>query len=195
MSLLTETFEMTGLNGKQIVFSQPYLTDEKELEFRNCSKFVHFPKLRFILNEERKALELRQEGMRTALILLTGNEAFLEKAKKAKDEIVKDVVSYSNTLKSGKEKIVVLSTGLEELPFYFTSNTILERGVYSIKFEKGLIHYLNLHVKKEFPFSDFMEIQKELSNKFAQANVDRFKVENQGDLHYEMQFSDLLKIA
>lgn len=195
MSLLTEEFEMTGLKGKKITFSQPYLTDEKELEFRHCSEFVRFPELKFILNEKRKALELRQDGKKTYLILLTGNEAFFEKAMKVKEEIVKDVVNYSNNLKSGKEKIVVLSTGFEELPFYFTSNTILEKGFYSIKFEKGLIHYLNLHVKKEFPFSDIMEIQEVLSNKFAQANIDRFKVENQGDSHYEMQFSDLLKIA
>ncbi|WPS85347.1 hypothetical protein SMD22_01585 (plasmid) [Brevibacillus halotolerans] len=196
MSILTKDFVLTGENGQKIIFSRPYLNDQKELMFLYCSEFFKFPKLQFVLNEEEKAMELRHEGSKRVFILLQGaNHSFFEQAMKAKEIILDRLRKYTQALRTGKEKIYVFKTGIKECPFYFTSSTILENGEYSVKFEKGLMYFLNEQGKKENPVTDFMDMQKILSGKFSKLKKDKFTVTKDEETHYEMTFGELYQIA
>ncbi|MFF2531424.1 hypothetical protein ACFVS2_21190 [Brevibacillus sp. NPDC058079] len=196
MSLLTQDFKLTGQNDKKVIFTRPYLNDQRELMFLFCSEFNRFPNLHFVLNEEKKAIEIRQEGSKRVYILLRGmNDSFYEQALNTKNDILDRLRKYTQALKTGKEKIYVFETGIKDCPYYFTSITILECGEYSIKFEKGLMYFLNEQGRKEKPVNDFMEMQKLLSEKFSKVKKDRYKVTKNEETYYEMTFGELYQIA
>lgn len=177
---------------------RPYLNDERQLMFLHCSEFVRFPSLQFILNESMKALELREsQSTKKVFIQLKGeNEEFYHRAIKVKQEIMNLLRQYTHLLQTGKEKVLVFETGFEECPYYFISHTTLDHGIYSIKFEKGFMYFINEKYKNEDnKFTDFMEMQKFLSAQFQKIDKERFKTQQNGETFYEMTFKDLLNIA
>jgi hypothetical protein len=193
MSILTADFILTGLNNKKIIFSRPFLNNDRELMFLHCSEFLQFPKIQFFLNEEKKAIEIRSQGNKSGLILLREmNQGFFEKAMQAKEFILNELRKYTQNLKSGKEKIYIFDSISKESPFYFVSNTLYELGQYSIKFEVGLLYFLNEQGKNNLEFN---EMQKNLSSKFAKINKNRYKVQKNEDSYYEMTFGELYQIA
>lgn len=172
---------------------RPYLNDERQLMFLYCSEFIGFPGLQFILNESKKALEIRESIKRKVFILLKGeNEEFFHCAIKVKQEIMNLLRIYTKSLQTGTEKVLVFETGIEECPYYFVSNTTLDYGVYSVKFEKGFMYFIN---EKYQNITDFMEMQKFLSLKFKKMDKDRFKTQQNGEMFYEMTFKDLLYVS
>lgn len=200
MSLLQENFVLKAKNGQEVIFSRPYLNDNKELVFLSCNAFQQSsPKATFKLNETDQAIEIVLKDKKRVLILLREeNVTFFEKALKAKDEILNRIRDYMKVLQNGKEKIYIFETGFEECPYFFTSQTILDYGEYSIKFEKGLMYFINEKAKmakKSVIFTDFMEMSKTLSENFLNARKDKFRSNQDDDNHYEMTFGDLLKIA
>lgn len=196
MSLLNENFVLKAKNGQEVIFARPYLNDKKELMFLH-SDFSH--RATYTLNEDEKAIEIKSKGSKRILILLREeNLAFFDKAMKAKEEILGLIRDYMKVLQNGQEKIHIFETGKEECPYYFTSETILEKGEYSIKFEKGLMYFINEKTKlagKAVIYTDFMEMNKALSGHFQKASKDKVRAIQTDGEHYEMTFSDLLKIA
>ncbi|WCF11458.1 hypothetical protein NDS46_31365 (plasmid) [Paenibacillus thiaminolyticus] len=193
-SLLEKKIVLTGVGGKMIEFSRPYLNDEKELTFLSCSEFNQFSNLSFVLNESERALEIRKKNGKRILVLL---ERFVyEKALGVKFEIVERIKKLMQVLQAGSEEIYIFETGKEECPFYFTSKILIDNCQYSIKFEKAMLYYVNQKREKEGAtlFTDFMEMQKVLSRNFRN-NKESICFAINVEKHYETTFSELLKIA
>ncbi|MBP1309288.1 hypothetical protein JOD82_002308 [Paenibacillus sp. 1182] len=193
MSLINE-LALSGIGKHRITFSRPYLNNEKELTFLYCSEFIKCPALEFVLNEEKKAIEIRDLKGQKVLILLKGsNTTFLGQALKMKEEILSKLKKYTQDLKTGKEIIFIFETTDAKCPYFFTSHSLLEAGQYSIKFEVGLNYFLNQHASKDLP--DFMDVQRKFSKKFALINKDRFLVRNNDEMYYKMTFAELYQIC
>lgn len=179
--MTTETYSMKA-NGKEIMFSRPYLNDDKELTFLHCSAFQRFPNMEFILREKEGAIELRQlDAKKKVLILLKGNEEMLQKAKEKKEEVLNLLRDYTKRLQSGQEKVVVFKTGSKKYPYYFTTETIMEYSTKSCKFVAGFIYFVNLGLKKagkNIQFDDYDKMQEYFIDHFKDSNFKEFHRES-----------------
>ncbi|ADO59411.1 hypothetical protein [Paenibacillus polymyxa] len=193
MPLINELV-LSGRRNHKVIFSRPYLNNEKELTFLYCSEFIKYPTLEFVLNEDKKAIEIRNlKGRKMLILLQDSNTTFLRQALKMKEEILSKLKKYTQDLKTGKEIIFIFETADSNYPYFFTSNTLLEAGQYSIKFEVGLNYFLNQHASKDLP--DFMEVQRKFSKKFATVNKEPFLVRNKEEMYYKMTFAELCQIC
>ena len=198
MSLLREDFILKAKDGRKICFNRPYINDDKQLEFLFCSHFNAIPNTTYVLNERDVTIEIKAKGYQKVVIKLKGHyEAFYHKALKAKEEIMKLIKDFMQSLLSGKEQIFVYETGNRECPYFFTSQSIMNNGEFSIKFEKGLMYYISSSKKNAdnaMVFADINDLNKLLSQKFNPIRKEWRVVQDQ-EVHYEMPFSELLKIA
>lgn len=134
-------------NDKNAVFSQPYLNDNKELTFRFSNLRNLLPHAEFVLNEEKKGIEIRGYSKKILVSLENYKEDF-KTFVRIKKEIIRDLAKLSTRLLENEEDVVIFETGLEEYPYLFTSQTIIDNGIYSCKYNKALIYSINKALKK-----------------------------------------------
>lgn len=175
-----ETYNMSA-NGKEIVFSRPYLNDQKELTFLHCSEFSRFPNMKFVLREEEKSIELCEPtSKKKVFLLLKGNDNLLKNATEKKESILDLLRSYTKRLKLGEEKILVFVTGNKKYPYYFTTVTVLDHGSQSSKFIAGFMYFINQHLSEKgetLQFEKFDDMQHRLSGHFSGVGFKEFDSE------------------
>lgn len=196
--MTTKTYHMKA-NGKEIVFSRPYLNDSKELTFKHCSEFDRFPNMEFILCEKKQSIELRvPNSKKKVFLLLKGNERLLKEATEEKESIMNLLREFTKNLKTGKEKVIVRDTGSKEYPYYFSTDMIEEYGNRSCKFFAGFIYFLNQRLEEanvEFKFVEFDAMQKRLGEHFKSVGFDQFQPEQIGSEEvYTISFSQFVRL-
>jgi hypothetical protein len=194
----TQTYNMKA-KEKEIIFSRPYLNDNKELTFRNCSEFTRFPNMEFVLCEGSQSIELRNPGSKKKVfLLLKGNEHLLKEASKEKENIMDLLRDFTKSLSSGMEKVIVRETKNKEYPYYFTTHMIEEHGDRSCKFVAGFIYFLNQRLKEakvDFQFDDFSAMQQRLGQHFQSVGLDQFQAEPVGgELAFTISFSQFVRL-
>jgi len=187
MANANQSFVVVGRDGKEIIFSRPYFNEEKELTFLYCSEFHKFPNTMFVLNENKQAIEIRHESLKgkQLFIMLKGkNNAFFQEAVKVKNEIKQEIIRFSKDLSSGKETILAFETGVKEYPYYFTTQTILDKGHLSCKFIAGFMYYINQIMKKKGinqSFDDYSQMQQALGKRLVKEGMDMFQFQYVGE--------------
>lgn len=169
----------------EVFFRNPRLNDRKELVFLSCDQ-MPIAGLEFVLKDEGKEIEIRHFGKLKAVIFV--DERFHEQASNARRKIIELIKSYAHALQTGKEKVLVLETGRDDLPYYFMTHSMIEYGRYSEKFVKGFIYYLNkgLHLS----FANFTEVQSYLAERFRVE--DRYRIE---EGCFELPFDELINMV
>lgn len=196
----TKELQMKAKDGKMIVFSRPYLNENKELAFLDCSEAQRFPNIQFILNEKKEAIELRkpQSKKQVFLLLKDDNKELLKDAQTIKKEIMKELVQYTNRLTKDEEPIWVWETNVEEYPYFFTTPTIIDLSYRSSKFVAGLLYFLNEKAKKagkSCSFEDYNDMQRKLGEAFSVAPKEDVKIESmQGEKTYIVTMKELLDL-
>ena len=193
-----KTFNVKTQDGKEIVFSRPYVNDEKELTFLNCNEFTRFPNMQFVLSENNQSIELRHpNSKKKVFLLLKGNEHVFNEASKDKETILNLLRVYTKSLKTGSEKIIVKETQTD-YPFYFTTATIEENGNLSSKFVAGFIYFLNQKLEEKkigMNFTSFDQMQLRLGEYFKEVGFDQFQHEKMGDEEvYTISFNQFIAL-
>jgi predicted nucleic acid-binding Zn finger protein len=165
---------LKGENGEKIIFSFPFLNDNKELEFKYCS----FSNGKCILNEEKQAIELQTQRKTILFLLKEENEPLFYQCKEIKEKIKQDVIQLIKNLDSGKEPIYAIELGYEPCPFLITSPTILKNGQYSVKYNQSIHYVLTKKLEKvgknNIELKDYEEVLSILGQKLK-PRVSRFE--------------------
>lgn len=139
------TFILKGKNGKDAVFSQPYVNDERELEFKFCSFFSG----KVLLNRDKKAIELQSGKKKIYILLREENEGLFNELMEVRKQILLDLRELNQNFQSGKEPIYAIESGYEEYPFLITTPSIINNGQHSVKYEKAILYFINEGAKKK----------------------------------------------
>lgn len=184
-----------------IIFHGLHLNDNKEVAFKydNMGLFSSFD---IVLNEEAKAIEVRQKdgkGKKILLFLKGENEKDFNRLLEFKYKIIEDLKAFSMNLLLGKESLIAFPIGEEKYPFFITSHTMLEDAHYSIKYYKGFeycVKEMAKKLKKTIPFKDFSELQLILGEALQRALkvnlVSKAKFENEDVVYISLR--DLVSI-
>lgn len=178
-----QSFVLKGKNGQKVVFSAPYLNDEKELEFKFCSFFYG----RVLVNRKKKAIELHSKKKKVFLLLKGENEKLFEVCLGIRKAIIDDLHVLTQNFRSGKEPIYAIESGNEQYPFLITTPTVLENGRYSIKYEKGLLFFLHDTAKKagkEIDVTDYEHLLKIAGKALAASNLGELESGELADAKY-----------
>lgn len=164
-----------GVENQSVVFDRPYLNEERQMSFLYCNAFTNFPLASFFLDEESNYLVIKEEGKkRKVCIRLDGNEEFAKKVQLEKEEILSLLRDYTKRLQTGKEIVIVRETGLQDFPYYFTTETIEKQGHRSSKFFTGFFYFINQQLKEcgdGFDMSNFDETQLRLGQMYDRDSV------------------------
>jgi hypothetical protein len=139
------TFILKGKDGQEAVFSQPYVNDEKELEFKYCSFFSG----KVLLNEEKRAIELQSGKKKVYILLRDENEGLYNELIEVRKQILLDLRELNINFQSGKEPIYAIESGYEDYPFLITTPSIINNGQHSVKYEKAILYFINEGAKKK----------------------------------------------
>lgn len=144
------TFTITNQYGEKETISYPYLNNDKELEFKYCS----FSDGIVLFNREKKALELQSRKTKVYILLKDKNEDLSNELFQVRESIMNDLLRLNIDFKSGKEEIYLMETALKEMPYLITSPTVIENGLFSVKYNNAVIYYINQSLKKNGHKSD-----------------------------------------
>lgn len=138
------TFKIINQNGKEETISYPYLNNDKELEFKYCS----FSDGIVLFNRERRALELHSRKKKIYILLKDKNEDLFNELIQVRQSIVDDLLRLNDDFKNGKEEVYLMETSRKEMPYLITSPTVIENGLFSVKYNNAVIYYINHSLKK-----------------------------------------------
>lgn len=151
--------------GEEVIsFYGVHLNDNKEVAFRYDSKGF-FSSLDIILNEEAKAIEIRQKdrkGKRVLLPLRGEYEKDFNRLMEFKQGVLNDLKTFSMDLLLGKEPLMAMPIESDKYPFYVTSETMLKKAHYSVKYYRGFeycVKEMAKKLKKAVSFKDYSELQ------------------------------------
>ncbi|MDF2879561.1 MAG: hypothetical protein K0R54_118 [Clostridiaceae bacterium] len=188
---------LKGKNDFKLEFSEPYLNDDREIIFKNSSLLCKLPNSEIIVNEDKKALEIRSYDKKI-LISLDNYKAEMQEILSIKKLILKDLSILLKNYKEGNENIIAFNFEEENYPFYITTPTILKNGHYSIKYEKGLEYWIKeraMQLGKKLQFIDFNDLQKRAGMALAKANLKAFKKEKKQNYEYYcISFDELINL-
>jgi len=181
-----------GKNQTSLIFTQPYLNDNKELIFKYCN--LRFPSAQFVLNETEKAIEIRNMGTQVLFKMGNGHLEEYEEFINVKKKILSDLKTLGQRLMAGTEQIVVYDLGKSN--FFFSTNTILDNAQYSCKYNKALIYCVNEQIKKlgkPDRFNDESELQLGLGKAFKKSEYKKFsKSTIGGEIVYLVSLKDII---
>lgn len=197
--MIQNDFIMHVKDDKKVIFQRPFLNDEKKLVFLYCDSFSQFSNVEFVLDERKRALEIKHPDMtRRVYLLLKGNERMLKEAIQTKEEILNLLRDYTKRLRNGKEKVVLFLNKNTTYPYYFSTESILLHNDKSSKFVQGFLYFVNQHFKNsniDFEFDSFDHMQKRLNEYFKEEDLTKFeksKIDNTEV--YTISFKDFLKL-
>lgn len=142
---IKQSFTLTGVDGQEGRFNSPFINDNKELEFKYCSFFEG----KVTLDTERKGL-LLESGKRKVLLMLKGkNEDVYNEMLIVRNLILMDLRELTKRFKEGSETLIAFPYENEQYPFLITTQSILDNGLYSTKYGKSVLYFLNEEFKKK----------------------------------------------
>lgn len=190
---VAKSFTLKGVNGEKGIFTLPFVNDEKELEFSYCSFFDG----KVTLHIEKKGLVL-ERGKRKFILLLKGeNEATFNEMLAVRNLILMDLRELTKRFQAGEEAIVAFPHENEQYPFLITTPSILDNGIYSTKYGKSILYFLNEELKKNGkPMVSTYESMLEIVGKAIQKmEVKNIKEGYMGkEKYYTVSLSSVVKV-
>lgn len=141
---IKQSFTITGVNGEDGKFSSPFINDKKELEFKYCS----FYEGKVTLDIERKGLLLENGKRKVLLRLKSENEDVYNEMLIVRNLILMDLRELTKRYKEGSEDLIAFPYENEQYPFLITTQSILDNGIFSTKYSKSVLYFLNEEFKK-----------------------------------------------
>lgn len=182
--------------GPGIEFSQPYLNNDKELIFNNCSLNRELSNAHFVLNEEKKAIEIRGYAKKAFLLLDNDNISLYNEMIEMKKMILNNIQKFSKQMEIGSEKIYVFKSGES---YYFTTPTLLDNTKFSIKFTKGLEYWLKRYIElsgKKITLNSYSDLQEYLSKAFINVDKTNYVKSTWNEfVYYDLSLNDLLEVV
>lgn len=196
--MTVKTFTMKAKEN-EIIFGRPYLNDQKELAFKDCSAFNGYPSMEFVLCEDIQKIELRHpDSKKKVFLLLKGNERLLKEAIEEKEAIKELLRQFTKNMSNGTEKIIVKLAGIKQYPYYFTTHMMQEHSERSCKFSAGFLYFMNLRLKEaniDMEFDSFDALQERLGEYFRTVGFEKFKPEQiDGEKVYILSFGEFVQL-
>ena len=154
--------------GFEVVLSQIFYNDEKQLEFKEGFKGFNQ-----ILNLDNMELELYSEGKKKFVYDLKDRKEFLEKARIFKRQIEADISAFYKNLLSGKEELICFPIETSTHKYLITTNTLLNNSALSIKYLKGFEYAVSIAFKNanEELSTGYSDIQQRLGDIINSVNL------------------------
>lgn len=167
-----EELKLEGKKG-EAVFSGLILNENGKLEFKKSNLFANSG-ITFIFEENLNSLVINKLDKDVRIKLSKEN---VEKIMNFRAEIMKDLNDLYVNIVSGKEKLICFPTELEKYPYHITTETILDKGMYSPKYIQALIYACSDKCLKRFNigkypnFKDYGDLQKRLAEAIINLNL------------------------
>lgn len=145
MLQVKQSFTVKGSNGQEGKLCFPFINDKKELEFKHCSFFDGS----VTLDAKRKGLLLEEPNQKVVLVLKGENQSVYTEMMAVRNLILKDLADLTKRYKEGKESLLAFPYEDEQYPFLITTQSILDNGLYSTKYGKAILYFLNEEFKKK----------------------------------------------
>ena len=184
-----------------IIFNNVFLNEDKDIAFRYCSAYPNGYGEYIFKIKEGQIIVKSLDGK--IIDTLTRENGFDFKTKKAlfdsKNIISKDIMSLSKRLESDMEKIIVFSLNDDKIPYLFTSQTILDNGAYSPKYNSALLYHINKHrgIGGKSIFKDISDMLLSLG-KLLKPETSNMKLKTMGkegsSKYYELDLSYLANL-
>lgn len=174
-----------------ILFSYPYLNEQKDLIFKHNDVLGFYP---FVFNENRKTIELG-DSKKVGIKL---SEQEFDLCVEIKKNIINNINKLIKKFLNGSEKVLVFETDTDNFPFYFSSRTILENSKYSCKYQTALVYSFNTLLKscaKDLSFCTFVEfnrVMNQMVNKNLLKNYSTIQIGD--DKCYELTISQIIEM-
>jgi hypothetical protein len=189
-----QSFVLKGQNGQEATFSSPYVNDEKVLEFKHCSFFSG----KVTLNEEKKAIELHNNKKKILLLLKGENESLFKEMREVRTSILLDLRDLTKRFQAGEEPIYAIEYGSERYPYLITTPSVLDNGLYSVKYGKSILYFLNEGAKKKgkkWTITSYEGMIEAVSKALQKADMSKHKQGLIGeDKYYSLSINTLVEL-
>lgn len=161
------------INNKVIRFYNPIYTKKGNVEFKGTT-MDKTPNTIIYLNDE---LYLKIKNNSFKYKISAQNKIKLDKFK---ETMIEEINSFWKRIISDQEELIFLKVSKHSDKYLLTTQTILEKGYMSPKFNQGLEYVFSEHiVGKQFYQGNFSDLLYFLSNKINRINnkgLDEFRI-------------------
>lgn len=140
-----QSFVLKSSDGKEGKFLFPFINDNKELEFKYCSFFEG----RVTLDIKRQGIRLESQKRKVVLMLKGENHTVYNEMLNVRNLILKDLTELTKRYKEGSETLIAFPYEDERYPFLITTQSVLDNGMYSTKYGKSILYFLNDEFKRK----------------------------------------------
>lgn len=167
-----DRIEVKGKKGTAVFYGL-FFNEDNKLEFK-YSNLAMFKNKRILFEKERESLLI--EGFDKKIYIRLSPED-VQNLSLFEEEIKKELISLYKNITNGTEKLLCMDTGYEKYPYLITTETIIENGEYSPKYNTALVYaFSSQNLKKHSintntDFKDFTDLQMKLGKAVKKLNL------------------------